>query len=62
MGAAEKLDRDALRRMVEAALPVAETRGHLLGEIKDALLRGDEPAAVALMRRYCGIPPVQIQP
>lgn len=50
------LDREQLRRAVEAALPEALGRAQLLGEIRGALEKGDDAAAILLMRRYCGLP------
>lgn len=54
------LDEDALRRMIEAALPVAQQQAQLVGEMSDALTRGDERAALALARRLCGLPSAEI--
>jgi hypothetical protein len=50
---------DALRRMVEAALPVARARAELIGELRSALLERDDASALALARRVCGIPPIE---
>jgi DNA-binding GntR family transcriptional regulator len=48
-----------LRAFVEAALPVARERAKQLDEIRDALAAGDHRAALALMRRYVNLPPLQ---
>lgn len=55
----EAVAADALRRMVEAALPVARARAELIGELRSALLKRDDTAALALARRVCGIPPIE---
>jgi hypothetical protein len=47
---------DALRRTVEQALPVAKARAQMVEEIRTALEQGEERTAIALMRRYCGLP------
>lgn len=49
-------DRDALRRMVDVALPIAKARAVLVGEIRAALEQGDERHALVLARRLCGLP------
>lgn len=50
------LERDRLRRMVEEILPHARERAQLLGEMRAALLRGEDVTAMA--RRLCGLPPM----
>lgn len=59
VGGAAADSSDALRRMVETALPMARARAELVGEMRSALLEGDERAALALARRVCGLSPVQ---
>jgi len=54
------VDRDALRRAVEDALPFALDRAHLMGQIRLALQEGKDAVALTLMRQYCGIPLAQV--
>ena len=49
--------RDALRALAEVALPIARERASLLGEMRDALDRGDERLVIALARRLTGRKP-----
>jgi hypothetical protein len=50
-------DTGSLRKVVEAALRVAKKRAALLDEVAAALEGGDDQAAIALMRKYCNLPP-----
>jgi hypothetical protein len=40
---------------VDAILEIAERRAALVGEMRDALEAGDEPRALRLARKVCGI-------
>ena len=53
-------DRDRLRRMIEEALQPAAERAHLVGEMRAALIRGEDVTAMA--RRLCGLPPMERTP
>jgi len=53
---------DALRRLVDEALQIAQEEAHLWAEIRSALEQGDDRAAVALMRRHLGLPPAKVLP
>jgi hypothetical protein len=53
-------DLDRLRRLVEAAVAPALDRARILDDVKDALERGDERAAIAAMRQYCGLPTLKV--
>lgn len=55
--ASDVTDRDRLRRTIEAALPAALERAQLLGEMRAALIRGEDVTAMA--RRLCGLPPME---
>lgn len=55
-------DDTRLRETVEEALQIARERASLLGEVKAALIDGDHAAAIALMRRYVGLPPLEAKP
>lgn len=46
-------DVSVIARMVERA----RKRRELLGQLKDAILRGDRDREHALAREYCGLPP-----
>jgi hypothetical protein len=50
---------DALRRMVEQALPAARARAILAESIRDALDADDTATALRLMREYVGLPPAK---
>lgn len=52
----ERTDRNHLRRLIEAALPPAKERAELIGQMRDALLAGDDMAALRLARKVCGLP------
>lgn len=52
-------DPERLRRAIEEALPIARERGRLHGELREALLAGQDQAALALARRLCGLPPLE---
>lgn len=52
-------DEDRLRQAVEEALRVGEERRQILVEIRTALEQGDDRAALALVRRIVGLPPVE---
>jgi hypothetical protein len=60
MIAINQVDEDRLRQVVETILPVARKRAELLGEMSEALQRGDDSAALALARRICGLPTTEI--
>lgn len=62
LAASAPVDRETLRRVMDAALPAARDRAALLAEVRGALAVGDDRAALALMRRYCGLPAVEIVP
>lgn len=51
---------DALRRMIEGMVPVVRERAQLLEEVTTALEGGDDPRALSLMRRYCGLKPLRV--
>lgn len=47
--------REALRMMVEVALPVARQRAHLVEKLRAALETGDNQAALTLAREVAGL-------
>lgn len=62
-GASALAGRDALRALVETALPIARERASLLKELRGALERGDERLALTLAYRLAGLnPPMSVQP
>jgi hypothetical protein len=55
------MDRDALRRTIEAALPIARERASLVSEMRAALQRGDESLALVLAYQLAGVnPPLRL--
>lgn len=51
-----------LRRVVEAALPIANERAKLVGDMRAALEAKDDQLALRLLRRFVGLPTVQAEP
>lgn len=57
-----RLKEDAARRLIEAVLPAARARAQMLSDLRAALEQGDERAAIAIARRYTGLPPLEVTP
>jgi hypothetical protein len=53
--AVPRLSGDVIDRLIVRA----ERRAALVGELKEALVRGDTLAALELARRVCGLAPVE---